>query len=110
MEKIIQLYRKIIDSEAVPQLLKRFVAKVGRKSVAILYKNRQVRAWDYKIKAFGNPFYLTADWMDYNDGYILSQPVYEEDISRFIYETLKSAQSFVDLGSNIGYFPLLIAS
>ncbi len=98
IEKLIQIYR---DS---PLLCRQISDRVIR----FLFSDRG--AHEYRLKIFGCAFYLYADWLDYSDAWILASPIYDKAVSNYLYRNLWHGQTFLNVGSNIGYFPLMVAS
>lgn len=84
------------------------LTKVAHLMLRFLFKDKGARP--YTIKAFGKTFALYADWRDYQDATTIISPLYEKEVSRFLHKNLRRGEVFVNIGSNIGYFPLLVDS
>lgn len=107
MEQMMRRLRFLMESPLVPTWIK---IRIKGRLVQFLYSNRHNRTAFYLVKVLGSSFYLNADWMDYTDGLLLLEPIYEPGTTRFLHRMLPQGGMFVNAGSNIGYFPLFVAS
>ncbi len=105
MPRAIQLYLNLIDNWTP---ITPVVAWFGQKARHHFFRNQAEGS--YKLKIFGRSFYLYADWLDYSDAWILASPIYDKAVSNYLYRNLWHEQTFLNVGSNIGYFPLMVAS
>ena len=109
MEKFLHLYRSLVNNEKIPEVVRKFVSKVGLKTYRSLFSNRHDRLTQYKQNVFGTTFVLNLDWFDYTDASYIFHPIWERKNSLFIKKHMEAGAWYVDAGANIGFFSLLFA-
>jgi len=110
MYKFLRIYRGILNSQKVPEPIKRKVLNWGLRLFHEVFKARHTRLELYKLHVVGDLYLeLWLDWQDYTDaGYIVNR-IWEEPNTRFILNLLKPGDIAVDLGANVGYVSLLMS-